>query len=154
MSEPVRLGSAPRARLARSGLSTVILEALPRLGGRAYTQQAAGVPLDLGWGWLHSADRTPWTRILPRKQGSRWIAEHPPGARNIVTSAFPPAERAAARSAFALWSNRVTATPPASDCAADLLQEAEARWTPYLQAMSGFISGDELERISAKDYAA
>jgi monoamine oxidase len=63
-------------------------------------------------------------------------------------------EREAAHTAFAQWNERLITATPDSDCAADLLAPEDARWTAYLQAMSGFISGDELERISAKDYAA
>lgn len=43
--------------------------------------------------------------------------------------------------------------PPASDRAADAL-EPNSAWTAYLQAMSGFISGDTLQRISIADYTA
>jgi hypothetical protein len=33
-------------------------------------------------------------------------------------------------------------TPPASDCAADTL-EPDGEWNAYLQAMSGFLGGNE-----------
>ena len=42
---------------------------------------------------------------------------------------------------------------PASDCAADLL-EPNSEWIAYLQAMSGFLTGAGLERISVADYIA
>jgi hypothetical protein len=56
-------GIAAARRLKTSGLSAAILEATGRVGGRAWTCDVAGLPLDLGCGWLHSADRNPWTRI-------------------------------------------------------------------------------------------
>ncbi len=56
-------GLAAGKRLAPSGLSFVILEARERIGGRAQTRIVNGLPLDLGCGWLHSADRNPWTGI-------------------------------------------------------------------------------------------
>ena len=40
-----------------------LLEARPRLGGRGWTIEAGGFPIDLGCGWLHSADRNPWSEI-------------------------------------------------------------------------------------------
>ena len=43
--------------------------------------------------------------------------------------------------------------PPGSDCAADAL-EPGGEWNAYLQALSGFISGAGLERISVADYIA
>jgi monoamine oxidase len=146
-------GVGAARRLANNGLSTVILEALPRLGGRAWTQRAAGVPLDLGCGWLHSADRNPWTRIA-EETGFEVDRHTPAWGMQFRDLGFPALERDAARRAFARWNERLVATPPASDCAADVLLDADAKWTSYLQAMSGFISGDELEHISAKDYAA
>ncbi len=49
--------------LAVSGRSTLLLEASSRLGGRAWASEIAEQRLDLGCGWLHSADRNSWTRI-------------------------------------------------------------------------------------------
>ena len=56
-------GIAAARRLATSGLSAIVLEATGRIGGRAWTCDVAGLHLDLGCGWLHSADRNPWTRV-------------------------------------------------------------------------------------------
>ena len=52
-------GIAAARRLAGTGRSVLLVEALPRLGGRAWTARVSGLPLDLGCGWLHSADRNP-----------------------------------------------------------------------------------------------
>ena len=43
--------------------------------------------------------------------------------------------------------------PPATDCATDAL-EPDGEWNAYLQAMSGFLTGAGLERISVADYLA
>lgn len=145
-------GIAAARRLAGTGFSTLVLEALPRSGGRAWTREAAGLPLDLGCGWLHSADRNPWRGLAER---AGFLVERGPNAwgTQFADLGIPPGELAAARQAFAAWSRRLASAPPASDRAADAL-EPDGRWTAYLQALSGFISGDELERISARDYAA
>jgi monoamine oxidase len=145
-------GIGAARRLAGSGLTTLVLEALPRPGGRAWTREVAGMKLDLGCGWLHSADHNPWTRIAERggftvdRRTPAWGAQY----RDL---GFPAVERDAARQAFAAWSERLVAAPPASDRAADAL-EMGGRWTAYIQAMSGYINGDELERLSARDLAA
>lgn len=147
-------GVGAASRLAGQGLSVAILEALPRIGGRAWTQEVAGLPLDMGCEWLHSADRNPWTGIAEelgfevRRRPSNWDSQY----RDL---GFSPPDRAAASAAFERWTARChAAPPPASDRASDLLDPADARWTPYVQALSGYISGDELERISVADYAA
>ncbi|MBR0647082.1 flavin monoamine oxidase family protein [Plastoroseomonas hellenica] len=145
-------GVAAARRLAESGLSALLLEAGQRVGGRAWTCDVAGLPLDLGCGWLHSADRNPWTGIA---EASGFAIDRRPPAwrRQYRDLGFSRAEQAAAAAAFAAWSERLATAPPPSDVAADAL-EAGGEWNAYLQAMSGFISGAGLERISAADYLA
>jgi len=52
--------SAARA-CAERGLTCIVLEAGPRVGGRCRTTRALGPPLDLGATWLHAANRNPLT---------------------------------------------------------------------------------------------
>src|SRR6202041_3216309 len=50
--------------LKRSGLTTLVLEARDRTGGRGHTIMASpDVVFDLGCGWLHSADRNSFVAI-------------------------------------------------------------------------------------------
>src|SRR6202048_3191873 len=56
-------GVAAARHLFDSGLSVVVLEARDRIGGRAHTIYAGDLALDLGCGWLHSADENEWTKI-------------------------------------------------------------------------------------------
>jgi monoamine oxidase len=144
-------GIGAARRLSGAGLSVLVLEALPRLGGRAWTRHADGMPLDMGCEWLHSGDRNVWTGIAEAsgftvdRRTAGWNSQY----RDL---GFSPAERQAAYAEFAAWGERLAACPPASDCAADALAP-DGKWTAFLQALSGYISGDELERISARDYA-
>src|SRR5512140_2539176 len=52
-------GIAAAHRLTEARRSVILIEASERVGGRAWTMEIAGMPLDLGCGWLHSADRNP-----------------------------------------------------------------------------------------------
>lgn len=145
-------GIGAARHLAGSGLAIRILEALPRPGGRAWTRPAGGMRLDMGCGWLHSADRNPWVAIA--EAAGLAIDRRPPTWHTQYRDlGFPPDEHAAARAEFDAWSDRIATAPPASDRASDAL-DPDGRWTPYLEAMSGYISGDRLGRVSARDYAA
>jgi monoamine oxidase len=145
-------GVVAARRLATSGLSLMVLEATARVGGRAWTCNVAGLPLDLGCGWLHSADRNPWTRIA-ESAGFAIDGRTPAWGKQYCDLGFSQAEQAAARRAYAAWEQRMATAPPASDCAADAL-EPGGEWNPYLHAISGFISGAGLEQISVADYSA
>ena len=145
-------GIAAARRLATSGLSAMVLEATARIGGRAWTCDVAGLHLDLGCGWLHSADRNPWTSIA-EAAGFTIDRRTPAWGRQYRDLGFSQAEQAAAAQAFTDWRRRMMKTPPASDCAADAL-EPDGEWNAYLQAMSGFLTGAGLERISVADYIA
>jgi monoamine oxidase len=52
-------GIAAAAYLLARQRSVLVIEALCTLGGRARTVMVEGMALDLGCGWLHSADRNP-----------------------------------------------------------------------------------------------
>jgi len=145
-------GIGAAKRLAAAGIKPVLLEALPRPGGRAFTAHAAGMPLDLGCGYLHSADRNPWT-IIAETSGIAIERASPAWDQQYKNLGAPVEEWEAASEAFDKWGDRLITDPPASDIAADAM-EPDGRYNAFLQAMSGFISGDELERISVTDYAA
>ena len=145
-------GVGAARRLAGGGLSAIVIEASARVGGRAWTLEAAGLPLDLGCGWLHSANRNSWARIAkesgtPLDRGpSAWSEQY----RDL---GFSPAEQAAADRTFAVWKSRLESAPPASDRAADAM-EPGSEWNPYLEAISAYINGDVLARVSIADYLA
>ena len=70
-------GIAAGRRLRAAGTDCLVIEARPRLGGRAWTvTDQSGFALDLGCGWLHSADRNPWLKVA-EGQG-RTIDRTPP----------------------------------------------------------------------------
>jgi monoamine oxidase len=108
--------------------------------------------LDLGCGWLHSADRNPWSGIA---EAAGFVLDRRPAQwrRQYHDAGFSQAEQAAARQAFAAWRERIESTPPKSDRAADAL-EPEGEWNAYIQAISGFMNGTALEHVSVADYIA
>jgi monoamine oxidase len=138
--------------LVTSELSTLVLEASPQIGGRAHTVNVAGHALDLGCGWLHSADRNPWVGIA-EASGFAIERRRPAWGQQYRDLGFSPEDQDAADGAYAAWHGRLMSDPPQSDCAADAL-EPGGMWNGYLQAMSGYISGAGLEQLSIADYLA
>jgi monoamine oxidase len=56
-------GLAAARTLADKGISTVVLEASNRIGGRVFTDTSLGIPLDLGASWIHGITNNPIARI-------------------------------------------------------------------------------------------
>jgi monoamine oxidase len=144
-------GIAALRTLADAGKEALLLEAGNRLGGRAHTVHVAGLPLDLGAGWLHSAPRNPWVAIAEAR-GMAVDRTRPRWGEQWRELGFPKAEQESAWAAFSALEEAMAAPPP-SDCVADLVP-ADSRWRAYLDALSGFINGAPLAEMSATDWHA
>lgn len=145
-------GVGAARRLAAAGLSVTVIEASDRVGGRAHTRDLDGLALDMGCGWLHSAERNPWVGIA-EAAGLTVDRTEAAWGRQWHDLGFPAADHREAECARAAFERRLAETPPPSDRAADAL-EPGGRWTAWLQALSGFLNGAELERVSVADYLA
>ena len=67
-------GLAAAKTLRAAGLSFKVLEAMGRIGGRAYTSsEHFGIPFDIGCAWLHAADRNPY---FPEAEAAGWTLRH------------------------------------------------------------------------------
>ncbi|MGO4665221.1 flavin monoamine oxidase family protein [Bosea sp. 2RAB26] len=145
-------GIAAARRLGEAGLSLAVIEAGDRVGGRAWTIRHEGLPIDLGCGWLHSAERNPWTALAP-DLGFTIDRTLPPWGRQFRNLGFPAADQMAARAAFTSFEQRLRRAPAGTDRAADLLEEG-GTWNPYLEAVSSYINGTDLKSLSIRDYLA
>ena len=110
-------GIAAGRRLREAGIGCLLVEARPRLGGRAWTvADPSGFPLDLGCGWLHSADRNPWTAIA-QAQGRSIDKTRPPWMRPSAPIGFPLAEQAEFFDAVRAFHGRLRQPPkPSRTC--------------------------------------
>lgn len=67
-------GLAAAKVLRAAGRSFRVIEAMDRIGGRAWTTSTDfGVPFDIGCAWLHAADRNPF---FPEAQAAGWTLYH------------------------------------------------------------------------------
>lgn len=147
-------GVAAARRLQAAHCSLVVLEARNRIGGRAWTlRPGSSAPLDLGCGWLHSAEQNDWTRIAA-KLGFAVDRTPPPWARSAHAVGMSDAEREDFFSARARFYARLDEAAeaerdrPAADCI-----EPGCRWNPLFDALSTYINGVELGRLSVQDFA-
>jgi monoamine oxidase len=145
-------GVAAARRLHDASVRCLILEARARLGGRAWTiTDASGFALDVGCGWLHSADRNPWARIA-LDLGATIDKTPPPWMRPPLTNGFPRVDHAAYREALTRYYTRLhERAQHEPDVAASSLLEPGSRWNGLLNAVSTYVSGAELDRVSVKD---
>ncbi|MGH6726001.1 MAG: flavin monoamine oxidase family protein [Pseudolabrys sp.] len=146
-------GIAAGRRLRQAGVDCLVIEARPRLGGRAFTVvDAPGFALDLGCGWLHSADRNPWSTIA-EAQGRTIDKTPPPWARAALPIGFSAAEQRAFGDALdQFYTDVEAAAAKGPDSAAANVLKPDGRWNAMINAVATYISGAELDLVSARDF--
>jgi len=146
-------GIAAGRRLRAAGIDCLLIEARPRLGGRAWTvTDQSGFALDLGCGWLHSADRNPWTKIA-ESQGYTIDRTPPPWTKPALPIRFPLDEQQDFRESMdALYDRLEAILAKGGDVPAANALEPGGRWTNLLTAVGTYISGAELNLISGRDF--
>jgi monoamine oxidase len=145
--------------LQNSGLSTIVLEARDRAGGRAHTVMAApGIPFDLGCGWLHSADKNRFVSIA-EQLNFEIDKTRPPWREQSFDTGFPLSERQDFIKALDRFYDRAEeaakqAIQSGHDPAASDYLEPGNRWNPMIDALSTYINGCELDLVSILDMDA
>ncbi len=146
--------------LKQSNLSFIVLEARDRVGGRAHTIQASPeITFDLGCGWLHSADENSFVGIAERLN-FEVDKTRPPWREQVHHhKAFPVEERAEYLRALDAFYDRaeeaaIAAKKTGRDVAASSYLEPGNRWNPMIDAISTYVNGSELDRVSILDMDA
>jgi len=147
------LGAAHALR--DSGLSSIVLEARDRAGGRGHTIMATPeITFDLGCGWLHSAVQNAFVGIAGQL-GFEIDKTLPPWRERAWGKAFPQEERADFIRSLDEFFQRVhDAAKSGRDGAASLYLEKGNRWNPMIDAISTYINGAETDRVSILDFDA
>lgn len=142
------IAAAHTARAA--GLNVLVLEAMNRIGGRAFTDTTTfGAPFDVGCAWLHKADDNPWTDYA-RANGFRLQAHEYDleqvylGSRSIDAALVNAAEEA--------MSEAISEAP--ADVPASLFADVS---TPVGEAAGDYLGAldmaVDLDELSTFDYA-
>ena len=146
-------GLAAARRLSRANVGCLILEARSRLGGRAWTLPGpSDSALDLGCGWLHSADRNPWV-VIAQEQHRTIDKTPPPWRRRSLAYGFPEGGQREFLEAQEKFYERVSdRAQKEPDVSAAALFEPGCRWNQLINAVGTYISGAELENVSTRDF--
>jgi len=155
-------GLAAGHSLSTHPVSFRILEARLRIGGRAHTiqhdhEQHGALPIDMGCGWLHSADRNPW-REIAETMGFDIDRNLPSWGKQAFDLGFSAQDQSDYSEAADRFSARIFETAkkmegsnaiPDRDAAS--LFEKGNRWNALIDAVSTYMSGDVLSAISILD---
>jgi monoamine oxidase len=141
--------------LEPSGLAVIVLEARDRVGGRGHTIMAApGITFDVGCGWLHSADRNSFVAIAGQLKFDI-DKTRPPWREQGFDAVFPPSERFDFIGALdAFYDRAEEAARSGHDRPANSCLEPGNRWNPMIDAISTYVNGAELDRVSILDMDA
>lgn len=148
-------GLAAARTLENSALSVLILEARDRIGGRSHTTILENnIVFDVGCEWLHSANKNSFVTIANEldfvidKTRPRWREQS-------LNLGFPPEQRDDFLKAMDEFDARVEAASGLpEDTAASKWLEPGNRWNPQIDAISTYINGCELDRVSTYDFDA
>ena len=141
--------------LANSGLSLIVLEARDRVGGRGHTIMASpDITFDVGCGWLHSADKNSFVPVA-QELNFEIDRNRPPWRERGFDAAFPPEQRREfMRALDAFYQRAEQAAKDGRDSAANACLEPGNRWNPMIDAISTYVNGTELDRVSILDMDA
>ncbi|MEX2035702.1 MAG: NAD(P)/FAD-dependent oxidoreductase [Xanthobacteraceae bacterium] len=146
-------GIAACRRLHEARVPCLLVEARARLGGRAWTViDSSGHALDLGCGWLHSADRNPWSGIA-EAQGRAIDRTPPPWTRPSMTAGFALPEQREFFRAMDAFHTRMESVENSPDRPAADLLDPGGRWNDLIVTVNTFVTGAEIDRVSAWDMA-
>ena len=133
----------------------VVLEARDRVGGRGHTIMAApDIAFDLGCGWLHSAEKNSFVTIA-EQLNFEIDKTRPPWREQSHDAGFPPKERSDFIEAIDEFYDRAEeAAKSGRDSAASAWLDPGNRWNPMIDAISTYVNGCELDRVSILDMDA
>lgn len=145
------IGAARRLRAA--GVSAIVLEAGDRVGGRAHTVVREGLALDLGCGWLHSAERNPWVGIAD-EAGLTIDRSNPGWSKQWRGLGFPPADQEAFGAAYAAFDAEVEQLAAGDDVPLSAALPAAGDWAGAIDAVVGYLDGASAADVSLHDHHA
>ena len=69
-------GLAAARRLVEMDYDVIVVEGRTRLGGRTWTDDSLGVPLDMGASWIHGVNKNPLTNLADAVNAERVVTDY------------------------------------------------------------------------------
>lgn len=147
-------GLAAAQALRAAGVPVTVLEAAPRIGGRARTERPAvlgGAIFDHGASWLHAAERNP---LVPLAQQNGIALIDSDAERQPLLFIEGRAAIADELAAYdAAWAATDRLTPPEPDTTLLALLDPADPWTPTIAHWEGaIIAAADADTLSARDW--
>ena len=148
-------GLAAARTLRHQGVSCIVVEAAPRIGGRAFTESTSfGQPVDHGCSWISGATANPFTRIA--RDGGFTLVEHTDAGTDLFdldgNRASPADEDAYWRAWAAIDRAMARAGRTGEDVAASTVVP-QMTWSATVQSWMGAMDyGVDFDGISTADY--
>lgn len=141
--------------LAELGVPFRILEAAPRIGGRAYTDRTSlTVPWDHGCHWLHDATANPlvdWADRLGARYVQQERVDHFALWQDGRFISKPELEEAR-QATLDAYARIVAAAKAGTDIALTELLQLSGRWANGVECVLRTVGGQEPRRISSLDF--
>jgi monoamine oxidase len=146
-------GLAAARTLVDHGRQVIVLEARDRIGGRAWTDSASfGTPVDLGCGWLHSADVNPW-REQARRLGITVIERSPLWQSRVGSRLIGKGKEAPWGEAIGRWFHAIAAAGEAGQDVPASSVVGDGEFRALFESVVTWACGVELHELSTLDYA-
>lgn len=145
-------GIAAAKILRQAGLAIAVLEARPRIGGRAYTDRILGAYFDAGAHYIHWAERNPWRQIALDLNVALNV-ESSGGFRVFRNGTpLPEIERRRRRAAYRDLEDLLETTGSVDTSFADAVEGKAPEIAAAADGITLFALGEEPERVSVQDY--
>ena len=148
-------GLAAARHLRQAGIAVTLLEAAPRIGGRAHTTSFNGAPFDRGAGWLHAAQRNPLVALADPGDALRNTDDSRTERLFIAGRPITSAEHAAYTAA---WDRLESVVAPAlagpdTSLAAAMTPMAADPWAATIALWEGaIIAAADADDLSLRDW--
>jgi monoamine oxidase len=146
-------GLAAARTLVNCGRSVMVLEARHRMGGRAWTDSVSfDTPVDLGCGWLHSADVNPW-REQAQRLGFTVIERNPVWQSRVGNRVIREAGGAPWGEAIGRWFHAIAAAGEAGRDVPASTVVGDGEYRKLFESVVTWACGVELHELSTLDYS-